>query len=58
MEAEDPSSARYVDERDKSTSGAPLTRQRTTALPDSSFTSWKVAMNLYAASKGTSATRG
>ena len=38
-------------------SGAPLTKHRTTARPSSSI-SWNVAISLYSASKGTSATRG
>ena len=45
------------DERASSTSGAPLTKQRTTFRPSSSI-SWKVAMSLYSESNGTSATRG
>ena len=45
------------DERASSTSGAPLTKQRTTLRPSSSI-SWNVAMNLYSESNGTSPTRG
>ena len=44
-------------DRASSTSGAPLTKQRTTFLP-SSVISWKVAMSLYSESNGTSASRG
>ena len=53
------SSALSVDEPRASTwSGAPLTKQRTTSRPDSSSIRWNVAMSLYVASNGSSATRG
>ena len=53
----EPSASRICDERASSTSGAPLTKQRTTLRPLSSI-SWNVAMNLYSESNGTSPTRG
>ena len=53
----EPSTSRICDERASSTSGAPLTKQRTTFLPSSSI-SWKVAISLYSESNGTSPTRG
>ena len=53
----EPSASRICDERASSTSGAPLTKQRTTLRPPSSI-SWNVAMSLYSESNGTSATRG
>ena len=46
-----------LDERESRTSGAPLTKQRTTVRRTTSM-SWNVAMNLYAESNGTSPTRG
>ena len=57
METVAPSASRTCDERASRTSGAPLTKQRTTFRPSSSI-SWKVAMSLYSESNGTSATRG
>ena len=44
--------------RASSWSGAPLTKQRTTSRPDSSCIRWNVAISLYSASNGSSATRG
>src|SRR5664280_2240554 len=41
-----------------STSGAPLTKQRTTSRPSPAVHRWKVADSLYAESNGTSARRG
>ena len=53
----DPSASLTYEERASRTSGAPLTKQRTTACAASSI-SWNVAINLYSESKGTSPTRG
>jgi hypothetical protein len=44
--------------RSMRTSGAPLTKQRTMGRSCASVISWKVAMNLYSESNGTSAIRG
>ncbi len=54
----DRSGVRMSAARARSWSGAPLTKQRTTSFPASSFIRWKVAMSLYAASNGSSAMRG